>query len=122
MPPFVSWSLDFTKGRKMRLAKKIHLRAILAAAAATLAVPAFAHAHDFSDQQEMQKSTFQRGEALPAGSKRLLREMAKSDGDPQGLAAVPHGATLQTEYVHARDRSQGAANVRPEQHASHKED
>jgi hypothetical protein len=54
-----------------RLIRAIPLLAAIAAA------PAFAHDHD--------------------GSKRLMRQMAMGDGDPQGLIAVPHSATVRSE-------------------------
>jgi len=56
----------------------------LAIAALFLAAPAFAHDHD--------------------GSKRLMRQMAMGEGDPQGLIAVPHSADVRAEQerIHGR--------------------
>jgi hypothetical protein len=121
MRPFVSWQLDVTKGRTMSFRRK-EFRALAAATAAWIITPVFAQAHD--DPQAMEKSSVAQGDHLPVGSKRLLREMAMTEGDPQGLVAVPHGSTLVVEQAsHEHDRAMHAVTHDQEHHiSSHKED
>lgn len=101
--------------------KRKEFRALAAATAAWIVTPAFANAYD--DQQAMAKGTVAQGDHLPVGSKRLLREMAKSEGDPQGLIAVPHGSTLVAEQAsHEHDRAMHAVTHDQHHISSHKED
>jgi len=79
---------------------------LMAGAMACLALPVLAYEHDSDHPYAVQSSDGQAVQSAEPGSpshhtgaKRLLREMARDEGDAFGLAAVPHRATLEKEHA-----------------------
>ena len=71
---------------------------LMAGAMACLALPVLAYEHD-SDHPYAVQSSAESTAPHHTGAKRLLREMARDEGDAFGLAAVPHRATLEKEHA-----------------------
>jgi hypothetical protein len=85
----------------MKFKELLRREALAAVAVASLSIPAMAQTAEPADTTTGQHH----------GNKRLLREMAKTDGDPTGEVAVPHHHPSQFAVYQAGDDRRGASEA-----------